>query len=84
MHILNNQQLQWEPPNLNKTMATINMEIKKIYITLTANKCLLSQLSVVNDGAFCNDNPVKCTCTEPPVGYKQTYDCGPNIVTAGI
>ena len=28
MHILNNQQLQWQPPNYNKTMATINMQIK--------------------------------------------------------
>ena len=28
MHILHNQQLQWQPPNFNKTMATINMQIK--------------------------------------------------------
>ena len=28
MHISSNQQLQWQPPNFNKTMATINMQIK--------------------------------------------------------
>ena len=55
-----------------------------MYITLTANKCPVLQLSVVNDGAFCDNDPVKCPYTEPPVGSKQTYDCGANIVTAGI
>ena len=84
MHLLNNQQLQWQPPNFNRTMATINMQIKNIYITFTTNKCSVSQLSVVNDGGFCNDDLVKCYLTELPMGCKQTYDCGPNIVTAGI
>ena len=28
MHILNNQQLSWQPPYFNKSMATINMQIK--------------------------------------------------------
>ena len=28
MHILNNQQLHWQPPSFNKTMATINMQMK--------------------------------------------------------
>ena len=55
-----------------------------MYITLTANKCSLLQLSIINDGAFCNDDPVKCAYTEPIVGTKQTYDCGPNIVTTRI
>ena len=28
MHILSNQELQWQPPHINKTIATINMQIK--------------------------------------------------------
>ena len=58
-------------------MATINMQIKIYTLPL-----LLT--SVVNDGALCDHSPVKCTHTEPLVGAKQTYDCGPNIATAGI
>ena len=27
MHILSNKKLQWQPPNFNKTMAIINMQI---------------------------------------------------------
>ena len=34
MHILNNQQLQWQPPNVNNTMATINMQIKIYTLSL--------------------------------------------------
>ena len=84
MHILSNQQLQWQPPHFNKTMTTINMQIKIYTLPLLLTGVQFHMVSVVNDGAFCNDDPIMCAYTEPPVVTKQTYDCGPNIATAGI
>ena len=65
-------------------MATINHANYNIYITLTANKCSVSQLSVVNNGAFCNDSPVKCTYTEILWVLNKPVTVVQIIITAGI